>query len=87
VERLTNDITSFVKSTETFKKIIGAQKSMLDKTGISFNISKTQKMYKNFFLPKPDKNALFIENMVILKITIFIRKRKQMIIENLSILR
>jgi chromosome segregation ATPase len=55
---LTNDITSFVKSTETFQKIIGSQKRINDKTGIGFNISETQKMYKNFFIPKPDKKVL-----------------------------
>jgi len=49
VEGLTNDISSFVKSTETFQKIIGSQMGMLDKTGIGFNISKKQKLYKDFF--------------------------------------
>ena len=57
VEGLTNDISSFVKSTETFQKIIGSQMGMLDKTGIGFNISKKQKLYKDFF-PKPGKKIL-----------------------------
>jgi len=58
VEGLTKDIISFVKSTETFQIIIGSQKGMLDKTGIGFNVSKEQKLYENFFIPKPDKNIL-----------------------------
>jgi len=57
VEGSLKDITSFVKSTETFRKIIGSQKGMFDKTGIGFNISKEQKLYKNFFIPKPDKKT------------------------------
>ena len=58
VKGLTNDISSFVKSTETFQKIIGSQKGMLDKTGVGFNISKKQKLYKHFFIPKPGKKIL-----------------------------
>jgi len=58
VEGLTNDISSFVKSTETFQKIIRSQKGMLDKTGIGFKISKKQKLYKDFFIPKPGKKIL-----------------------------
>ena len=58
VKGLTKDITSFVKSTETFQKIIGSQKRMLDKTGIGFNISKKQELYKKVFMPKPDKKIL-----------------------------
>lgn len=62
VEELTNDITNFVKSTETFQKIMGSQAGMFDKAGIGFNVCKNQKIYKNFFIPKQDKKV-FVPNI------------------------
>ena len=52
VHRLENDITKFVRSTETFQNIIGAQKNAFDKTCIGFKTKDKQKLYENLFIPK-----------------------------------
>jgi len=57
---LRNDLALFIKSTETFQKIIGSQVGMSNHSSIDFDASKHQKLYKNFFIPKKcsfsDKN-------------------------------
>jgi hypothetical protein len=55
VRHLRNDLTHFIKSTETFQKIMGSQKGMADHNGIGFDITKNQKIYENFFIPEKDK--------------------------------
>ena len=50
-----NDLALFIKSTETFQKIIGSQVGISNHTGIDFDASKHQKLYKNFFIPEKDK--------------------------------
>lgn len=56
VHQLKNDITNFVKSTETFQNIIGAQRNGFDKTCIGFKEQK-HKLYKNlFYSRKKQKN-------------------------------
>jgi len=55
VKHLRNDLTHFIKSTETFQKIMGSQKGMTDQTGVGFDISKNQKIYENYFIPEKDK--------------------------------
>jgi len=55
VNSLKNDLTLFIESTETFQKIIGSQVGMINHTGIGFDASKHQKIYKNFFIPQKDK--------------------------------
>jgi hypothetical protein len=42
VKILRNDLTHFIKSTETFQKIIGYRVRMIDHTGVGFDISKHQ---------------------------------------------
>jgi len=56
VHQLKNDITNFVKSTETFQNIIGAQKNAFDKTCIGFKEQK-HKLYKNLFIPEKLKKV------------------------------
>jgi len=48
VNSLRNDLTLFIKSTETFQKIIGSQIGMINHTDIGFDASKHQKIYENF---------------------------------------
>jgi len=55
VKELRNDLNHFIKSTETFQKIMGSQERMFDKAGLGFDISKNQKMYENFFIPEKNK--------------------------------
>jgi len=55
VKNLRNDLTCFIKSTETFQKIMGSQKGMTDHNGIGFENLKNQKIYENFFIPKSKK--------------------------------
>ena len=43
VNSLKNDLTLFIKSTETFQKIVGSQIGMINQTGIGFDASKNQK--------------------------------------------
>ncbi|XP_073220723.1 uncharacterized protein [Cicer arietinum] len=46
VMELKNDISNFVKSTETFQKIMGSQSGIFDKAGIGFKSSQKQKFLK-----------------------------------------
>jgi len=55
VKGLRNDLTLFIKSTETFQKIIGSQVGMTDHTSVGFDISKHQKIYEIFFIPGKGK--------------------------------
>jgi hypothetical protein len=55
INSLRNDLTLFIKSTETFQKIIGSQVGMNSHTGIGFDASKHQKIYENIFIPGKDK--------------------------------
>jgi len=52
VLQLKNDISNFVKSTETFQKIMGSQVSVFDKVCIGFKTNQKQKLYENFFIPE-----------------------------------
>lgn len=52
VLQLKNDISNFVKSTETFQKIMGSQVSVFDKACIGFKTNHKQKLYENFFIPE-----------------------------------
>ena len=52
VLQLKNDISNFVKSTETFQKIMGPQVSVFDKACIGFKTNQNQKLYENFFIPE-----------------------------------
>jgi acyl-CoA hydrolase len=51
VKNLRNDLTRFIKSTETFQKIIGSQVGIGDQTGVGFDTSKHQ-IYENTLIPK-----------------------------------
>lgn len=42
VKNLRNDLTHFIKSTETFRKIMGSQKGMNDNNGVGFDTRKGQ---------------------------------------------
>jgi hypothetical protein len=37
VKELRNDLSHFIKSTETFQKIVGSQITMIDKSDLGFN--------------------------------------------------
>jgi CRISPR/Cas system CSM-associated protein Csm4 (group 5 of RAMP superfamily) len=50
VKILRNDLTRFIKSTETFQKIIGCRVGMIDHTGVGFDISKHQ-ISKKILIP------------------------------------
>ncbi|XP_045791661.1 uncharacterized protein LOC123886384 [Trifolium pratense] len=58
VSVLENDIKCFVKSTETFGKIMGSQVSVFDKSGLGFKTHQKQKPFKNFFIPDQNKKVL-----------------------------
>jgi len=55
INELRNDLTYFIKLTETFQKSMGSQRDMFDKTGLGFNVSQNQKIYENFFIPEKEK--------------------------------
>jgi hypothetical protein len=57
VLQLKNDISNFVKSTETFQKIMGSQVSVFDKAGLGFRTNHKQKLYKNFFIPERNEKT------------------------------
>ncbi|XP_058783345.1 uncharacterized protein LOC131658028 [Vicia villosa] len=67
VETLTKDMTSFVKSTETFQKIMGSQSGVFDKAGLGFKQSENQMIYENFFLPKKNRTKTQIKEKIPLK--------------------
>jgi len=54
VKNLRSDLTHFIKSTETFQKIIGFQVGIGDHTGVGFDTSKHQ-IYENTLIPKKEK--------------------------------
>lgn len=56
METLTSDITTFVKSTETFQKIMGSQSGVFDIVGLGFKFFENQNIYKNFFLPQKNNH-------------------------------
>ena len=45
-------MSNFVKSTETFQKIMGSQVSVFDKVCIGFKTNQKQKLNENFFIPE-----------------------------------
>ena len=49
-----NDLTTFIKSTETFQRIIGSQIEIGNRTGLGFDSSKHQ-IYENTLIPKKEK--------------------------------
>jgi len=53
VKRLRNDLTIFIKSTETFQKIIGSQVGLGNQTGLGFDTPK-HKIYENTLIPKKE---------------------------------
>ena len=58
VKHLRNDLTHFIKSTETFQKIMGSQKGMTDHTSVGFDISKN--LRKLFYTRKGQIEMLFL---------------------------
>lgn len=84
VHKLENDITNFVKATETFQKIMGSQGSVFDKACIGFKTNHKQKIYENFFIPKKklkrwkDINVHIVKNMDILRNFVLKRKRNKL---------
>lgn len=81
VLQLKNDISNFVKSTETFQKIMGSQVSVFDKACIGFKTNHKQKLYENFlFLKRLQKgvkgtNVHIVKNMDISNLFV-LEKRK-----------
>jgi uncharacterized Zn-finger protein len=58
IKELRNDLTVFLKSTETFQNIMGTQTTMFDKAGLGFDLFKNQKIYENFFIPAQKENII-----------------------------
>jgi len=54
IKNLRNDLTTFIKSTETFQRIIGSQIEIGNHTGLGFDSSKHQ-IYENTLIPKKEK--------------------------------
>jgi hypothetical protein len=52
---LENDITSYVKSAETFQNIKESQVVIFDKTTIGSRTFQKQKSHENFFVPHKDQ--------------------------------
>ncbi|CAJ2659626.1 unnamed protein product [Trifolium pratense] len=50
IKELRNDLTGFIKSTETFQNIMGSQSQALNKNGLGFNEVKN-KIFENVLLP------------------------------------
>jgi hypothetical protein len=54
IKSLRNDLTIFIRSTETFQRIIGSQIEMGNNTGLGFDSSKHQ-IYENTLIPKKER--------------------------------
>jgi len=52
VEELKNDLTCFIKSTETFQNILGSQKESVEKSGLGFK--DPSKLVDNFVSKKAE---------------------------------
>jgi hypothetical protein len=71
VKELRNDLSQFIKSTETFQKIVGSQMAEFDKTGLGFN-----QIYEKCLIPQKLKCS-FCKKQGHHESICFHKKRKQ----------